>query len=406
VTTVERRPQNAARLGIETSYLREGSMTQTSTDLKIPSAMKPVDGRFGSGPSRVRPAQLEHLAGAGARVMGTSHRQKPVRQLVGRVRAGIGELFSLPDGYEVALGNGGTTAFWDAATCGLVRERALHLTYGEFSSKFAICTMQAPFLADPVVIDAPAGDAPEPTAGVSAEPVDVIAWAHNETSTGVMVPVRRPPGSEGALVLVDATSGAAGLPVSVQECDAYYFAPQKGFASDGGLWLAVLSPAAVGRIEELASEPPDDRWVPEFLSLSTALANSRLDQTYNTPAIATLLMLDDQIDWMLAQGGLDAMIARTTASSSHLYAWAHAHEHATPFVADPAKRSLVVGTIDFDDEVDAAALAATLRANGIVDVEPYRKLGRNQLRIAMFPATDPSDVEALTACIDYVLERS
>jgi phosphoserine aminotransferase len=378
-------------------------MTQTTTDLQIPADLKPADGRFGSGPSRVRPAQLRHLVDAGASVMGTSHRQRPVKQLVGRVRAGIGELFNLPDGYEVALGNGGTTAFWDAATCCLVRERALHLTYGEFSSKFAMCTMQAPFLADPVVLDAPAGDAPDPRSDPS---VDVIAWAHNETSTGVMVPVKRPEGSDRALVMIDATSGAAGLPVDVAESDVYYFAPQKGFASDGGLWLAVLSPAAVQRIDELGTEAPDERWVPDFLSLPTALQSSRKDQTYNTPAIATLLMLVDQLDWMLEQGGLDAMVARTTASSAYLYGWADEHEHATPFVTDPAKRSLVVGTIDFDDGVDAAALAATLRANGIVDVEPYRKLGRNQLRVAMFPATDPSDVQALTACIDYVLERS
>ena len=378
-------------------------MTQTTTEFQIPADLKPADGRFGSGPSRVRPAQLRHLVDAGASVMGTSHRQRPVKELVGRIRAGIGELFALPDGYEVALGNGGTTAFWDAATCCLVRERSLHLTYGEFSSKFAACTRQAPFLADPVVIDAPAGDAPQPASDPS---VDVIAWAHNETSTGVMVPVTRPAGSEHALVLIDATSAAAGLPVDVSESDVYYFAPQKGFASDGGLWLAVLSPAAVVRIDELGAQADGVRWVPDFLSLPTALDNSRKDQTYNTPAIATLLMLADQLDWMLEQGGLDAMVARTTASSSRLYSWADGHEHATPFVSDPANRSLVVGTIDFDDDVDAAAVAATLRANGIVDTEPYRKLGRNQLRIAMFPATDPSDVEALTACIDYVLERS
>jgi phosphoserine aminotransferase len=378
-------------------------MTQTTTELQIPADLKPADGRFGSGPSRVRPAQLRHLVDAGASVMGTSHRQRPVKELVGRVRAGIGELLSLPDGYEVALGNGGTTAFWDAATCCLVRERSLHLTYGEFSSKFAACTRQAPFLADPVVIDAPAGDAPEPASDPS---VDVIAWAHNETSTGVMVPVRRPAGSEHALVLIDATSGAAGLPVDVSESDVYYFAPQKGFASDGGLWLAVLSPAAVARIDELGAQVDSARWVPDFLSLPTALENSRKDQTYNTPAIATLLMLADQLDWMLEQGGLEAMVARTTASSGHLYSWADRHAHATPFVADPAKRSLVVGTINFSDDIDAAALAATLRANGIVDVEPYRKLGANQLRVAMFPATDPEDVQALTACIDYVLERA
>ena len=375
------------------------------TSVEIPDELKPADGRFGSGPSRVRHAQLEYLSGPGAAVMGTSHRQKPVKSLVGRVRGGISTLFALPDGYEVVLGNGGTTALWDALTCGIVRERALHLTYGEFSSKFAACTAGAPFLEDPVVVEAAAGDAPEPRADTAA---DVITWAHNETSTGVMVPVARPQGSDGSLVLIDATSGAAGLPVDVSQTDVYYFAPQKGFASDGGLWLAVCSPAALERIEQIERDRPTTgapRWIPDFLSLSTALDNSRKDQTYNTPAIATLLLLADQLDWMLEQGGLPAMVARTSACSSHLYQWAERHPHATPFVTDPAKRSLVVGTIDFDDDVDAKALAATLRANGIVDVEPYRKLGRNQLRIAMFPATDPSDVQALTACVDYVLER-
>ncbi|MGI8506550.1 MAG: phosphoserine transaminase [Solirubrobacteraceae bacterium] len=378
-------------------------MTETQTVPQIPADLKPADGRFGSGPSRVRAAQLEHLAGSGAAVIGTSHRQPPVKDLVARIRAGIAELLALPDGYEVALGNGGTTAFWDAAACSLVRERALHLVYGEFSAKFASCTRDAPFLADPVVIEAAFGDAPQPTA---APGVDVIAWAHNETSTGVMVPVCRPAGSEPALVLIDATSGAGGLPVDVSACDVYYFAPQKGFASDGGLWLAALSSAALARIDEIAESKPGGRWIPAFLSLRTALENSIKDQTYNTPAIATLVLLSDQLDWMLSRGGLEAMVARTRASSSHLYRWAENHPHATPFVAEPAKRSLVVGTIDFDADVDAAALAAALRANGIVDVEPYRKLGRNQLRIAMFPATDPADVEALTACIDWLLERS
>jgi phosphoserine aminotransferase len=375
------------------------------TSVEIPDELKPADGRFGSGPSRVRQAQLDHLSGAGGAVMGTSHRQKPVKSLVGQVRAGISTLFSVPDGYEVMLGNGGTTALWDALTCGVVRERALHLTYGEFSAKFAACTRGAPFLADPIVVDAPAGDAPEPRADPSA---DVLTWAHNETSTGVMVPVARPAGSEGSLVLIDATSGAAGLPVDINQADVYYFAPQKGFASDGGLWLAVCSPAAIERIEQIERDRPTvaaPRWIPDFLSLSTALENSRKDQTYNTPAIATLLLLADQLDWMLEQGGLPAMVARTSAASSHLYQWAEAHPHATPFVTDPAKRSLVVGTVDFDEDVDAAAVAATLRANGIVDVEPYRKLGRNQLRVAMFPATDLADVTALTACIDYVLEQ-
>jgi len=374
-------------------------MTPTATTLEIPEDLRPRDGRFGSGPSKVRPEQLRHLADHGVAVMGTSHRQKPVKAVVGRVRTGLSELFSLPDGYEVVLGNGGTTAFWDAAAFGLVRERAVHLTYGEFSQKFAKVTAGAPFLQDPVVLSAEPGDAPEPHGDDSA---DAIAWAHNETSTGVMVPVQRPADAGDALVLIDATSGAAGLPVEVADADVYYFAPQKGFASDGGLWLALMSPAAIARVDEIAQS---GRWIPEFLSLATALENSRKDQTYNTPAVATLLMLADQLDWMLSNGGLDWCVSRTRESSGHLYGWADAHALATPFVADPAKRSLVVGTIDFADGVDASAIAATLRANGIVDVEPYRKLGRNQLRVAMFPAVDPDDVRALTACIDWVLER-
>jgi phosphoserine aminotransferase len=377
-------------------------MPQTSTDLQIPAELKPSDGRFGSGPSRPRPGALYRLAAAGGPLVGTSHRQPPVKQLVGRIRAGLGELLALPDGYEIALGNGGTTAFWDLATCSLVRERALHLAYGEFSARFAACTRDAPFLADPIVIESEPGDAPEPSSDPRA---DVIGWAQNETSTGVMVPVLRPENSDHALVLIDATSAAGGLPVDISAADAYYFAPQKAFAADGGLWLAALSPAAIDRCAEIASERPGGRWIPEFLSLGTALENSRKDQTYNTPAIATLYLLADQLEWMLDLGGLEAMVARTTASSSHLYGWAEREPRARPFVSDPAKRSLVVGTIDFEDEVDAKALAATLRANGIVDVEPYRKLGRNQLRIAMFPVTDPADVEALTACIDWVLER-
>jgi phosphoserine aminotransferase len=379
-------------------------MAQTSTVLKIPEALKPVDGRFGSGPSRVRPEQLEHLARTGTTLMGTSHRRKPVKQLVGRIRTNLRELFQLPDDYEVVLGNGGTTAFWDAATCGLVRNRALHLSYGEFSAKFAACTRKAPFLKEPIVIESDPGDAPDPYAS-PGESADVIAWAHNETSTGVMVPVVRPRDAGDALTLIDATSGAGGLPVDVANADAYYFAPQKGFASDGGLWLALLSPAALERIHEIEADHRQERWVPDFLSLPTALENSVKDQTYNTPAIATLFLLVDQLDWMLEQGGLDAMVARTTGSSNHLYGWAEDHQQATPFVSDPAKRSLVVGTVDFDEDVDAGALAATLRANGIVDIEPYRKLGRNQLRIAMFPATDPAEVRALTACVDWVLER-
>jgi phosphoserine aminotransferase len=383
------------------------------SDLQIPAQLKPADGRFGAGPSRLRAEQLPALAASGASVMGTSHRQKPVKSLVGQVRAGLRELFALPDGYEILLGNGGTTAFWDALTAGVVRERAVHLTYGEFSSKFASCVDGAPFLGEGAKLQADPGDAPDPADAaelVRATGADVVAWAHNETSTGVMVPVVRPAGvsAEDALVLIDATSGAGGLPVSVGEADVYYFAPQKGFASDGGLWLALASPAALERIAEIESERPTvgaERWIPEFLSLTVALDNSTKDQTYNTPALATLFLLADQIDWMLANGGLDGMVARTTASSSHLYDWAQASSVASPFVADPAKRSLVIGTIDFAESVDAAAIAATLRANGIVDVEPYRKLGRNQLRIAMFPATPPSDVQALTTCIDWILEQ-
>jgi phosphoserine aminotransferase len=373
-------------------------MTPTTT-VQIPADLKPADGRFGCGPSKVRPEALESLAERAA-LMGTSHRQRPVRDLVGRIRSGLGELFRLPDGYEIVLGNGGTTAFWEAAATCLVRERALHLCYGEFSQKFAKATAAAPFLGDPIVVEAEPGDAPEPRADAEA---DAIAWAHNETSTGVMVDVRRPDGAGEALVLVDATSGAGGLPLDAGEADVYYFAPQKAFGADGGLWLALLSPAAIERIGELDGAP--GRWQPAFLSLATALENSRKDQTYNTPALATLILLADQVEWMLAGGGLDWCVQRTGASSSHLYGWAEAAELASPFVADPAKRSLVVGTVDFDGSVDAAAVAATLRANGIVDVEPYRKLGRNQLRVGMFPAVEPADVEALTACIDWVVEN-
>jgi phosphoserine aminotransferase len=371
----------------------------TAVQLQIPPDIRPADGRFGCGPSKVRPEQLAALAGSGAGLMGTSHRQAPVREVVARVRRGLHDLFDLPEGYEIALGNGGTTAFWDAAAFGLVRRRALHLTYGEFSSKFAAVTRGAPFLEDPIVVGADPGDAPAPTADPDA---DVVAWAHNETSTGVMVGVQRPADSAHALVLIDATSGAGGLPLDAGQADVYYFAPQKCFASDGGLWLAALSPAALERIEEIARS---GRWAPEFLSLPTALDNARKEQTYNTPAVATLILLAEQIEWMNAGGGLDWCVQRTTESSDHLYGWAGQRDFATPFVADPAKRSLVVGTIDFAQTVDAAAVARTLRANGIVDVEPYRKLGRNQLRVGMFPAVEPADVQALTACIDFVVER-
>jgi phosphoserine aminotransferase len=371
----------------------------TSTSVQIPADLKPADGRFGCGPSKVRPEALATLAER-VELMGTSHRQAPVRDLVGRIRSGLGELLGLPDSYEIALGNGGTTAFWDAAAAWLVRDRALHLSYGEFSQKFAKVTAGAPFLGDPILVEAGPGDAPTPVADPAA---DVLAWAHNETSTGVMVDVRRPDGAGDALVLVDATSGAGGLPLDASQADAYYFAPQKAFGADGGLWLAALSPAAIERIEQL--DGAAGRWQPAFLSLQTALENSRKNQTYNTPALATLLLLADQVEWMLAGGGLEWCVQRTTASSGHLYDWADARDFASPFVADPAKRSLVVGTIDFADSVDAAALAAALRSNGIVDVEPYRKLGRNQLRVGMFPAVEPSDVEALTSCIDWVIEN-
>src|SRR5271166_961898 len=378
----------------------------TEQQLVLPNELKPADGRFGCGPSKVRPKALARLAVDGATVMGTSHRQKPVKSLVGEVRAGLRELFSAPDGYEVALGNGGATAFWDAAAFGLIRNRSAHLVFGEFSQKFAAVSAGAPFLEDPITHAADPGSAPPASdLGAAAEEgrADTLAWAHNETSTGVMVPVVRPAGAQGALVAIDATSGAGGLPVDLGEVDAYYFAPQKSFGSDGGLWLALLSPAAQERIAELAA---GERWIPEFLSLSTALENSTKDQTYNTPAVATLFLLADQIAWMLEEGGLDWCIARTRASSELLYGWAEASAYATPFVVAPEQRSLVVGTIDFDDALDAAAVAATLRANGIVDVEPYRKLGRNQLRVGMFPAVDTADVQALTACIDWILERA
>jgi len=368
--------------------------------LKIPADLLPADGRFGCGPSKIRPEQLRRLAADGAALMGTSHRQGPVKHLVSEVREGLAELFRLPDGYTVALGNGGATAFWDAATLGLIERRSLHLAFGEFSRKFASCAAAAPFLQDPVIVIADPGDAPEPTTDPDA---DVIAWAHNETSTGVMVPVIRPQDAiDGQLVVIDATSGAGGLPHDTGQADAYYFAPQKCFASDGGLWLALLSPAAQERIARIAAT---DRWIPDSLSLSIALDNSLKNQTYNTPAVATLYLLNEQLTWMNENGGLDFAVGRTTASSDHLYSWADHSDVATPFVADAAKRSLVVGTIDFDETVDATVVAATLRANGVLDTEPYRKLGRNQLRIGMFPAVEPDDVKALTACIDHVVER-
>jgi phosphoserine aminotransferase len=373
-------------------------VTQTSTELVLPADLKPADGRFGSGPSKVRPEQLARLAADGAAVMGTSHRQKPVKSLVGRVRAGLRDLFSLPDGYEVVLGNGGTTALWDAIAFGLVRDRAQAFTFGEFSAKFAKA-VTTPYLKDPVVVKSEPGTAPELS---YAEGVDLVGWAHNETSTGVSAPVLRPAGSDAALIAIDATSGAAGLPVKAADYDVYYFAPQKSFASDGGLWLALMSPVALERVAEIGA---NGRWVPEFLSLPTALENSLKDQTYNTPAIATLYLLAEQLDWMLGNGGLPFTTGRCADSAARLYSWAEASEVASPFVADPAARSNVVGTIDFAEGTDAAAIAKALRANGIVDVEPYRKLGRNQLRVAMYPAVDPEDVTALTKCVDWLVER-
>ena len=370
-----------------------------AAQLTIPADLKPADGRFGCGPSKVRPEQLAALSTTAAGLFGTSHRQAPVKNLVGRVRDGVRQLFSAPDGYEVILGNGGATAFWDAAAFGLIDSKSLHLTFGEFSAKFASAVAANPFVGDPIVVKADPGSAPAPTSDPS---VDAIAWAHNETSTGVALPVQRPSGSDGKLILIDATSGAGGLPVDITDVDTYYFAPQKNFAADGGLWLAVMSPAALERVEKIGKS---GRWVPEFLSLPIAVDNSTKNQTYNTPAIGTLVLMAEQLDWMLANGGLDWAVKRTADSSSRLYGWAEVSAFATPFVTDPALRSQVVGTIDFNDDVDAAAVAKVLRANGIVDTEPYRKLGRNQLRVAMFPAIDPDDVSALTACVDWVVER-
>jgi phosphoserine aminotransferase len=364
----------------------------------IPAELLPLDGRFGCGPSKVRPAQIDYLASIGRTVLGTSHRQAPVRNLVGQVRDGLADLFSLPEGYEIILGNGGSTAFWDIAAFGLVKEHAQHLAFGEFSAKFASVTQKAPFLGDSTIIKGEPGTLPTPSAQAG---VDVYAWAQNETSTGVMAPVSRVQGADaGALVLVDATSGAGGLPLDVTEADVYYFGPQKCFAADGGLWIAAFSPAALARVEEIAAS---GRWVPDFFSLPTAISNSRLNQTYNTPAVSTLALLSNQIRWINDQGGLDWAVKRTTDSSSRLYAWAEATAYTSPFVADPSARSLVVGTIDFTDEVDASSVAAVLRANGVVDVEPYRKLGRNQLRVGMFPAVDPEDISRLISSIEYVV---
>ncbi len=368
-----------------------------SAEIKIPDNLKPRDGRFGCGPSKIRPEALAALAASGSSILGTSHRQKPVKNVVHRVREGLNSLFTLPEGYEVVLGNGGSTAFWDIATLGLIENKSQHLVFGEFSSKFAAAAKEAPFLGDPTVISAEPGS--HPSAIVEAG-VDVYALTHNETSTGVAMPIKRPAGTDGALVLVDATSAAGGLEVDAKEFDTYYFAPQKSFASDGGLWLALMSPAAIARAEKIKA---GGRWVPAFFDLGIAIENSRLDQTYNTPALMTLMLLADQIEWMNANGGLKFAAGRSADSSSRLYSWAEKTSYTTPFVTDPAMRSNVVGTINFDEAIDANLVAATLRANGIVDTDSYRKLGKNQLRVGMFPAIDPSDIDALTASIDFVV---
>lgn len=367
--------------------------------ITIPDSLKPKDGRFGCGPSKVRADALTSLTSEAASIIGTSHRQKNVKDVVGRVRSGLKELFSLPDGYEVVLGNGGSTAFWDIATFGQIEKKSQHLSFGEFSSKFASAAKAAPFLDDPSVIKSEPGSHPLPTLEAG---VDLYALTHNETSTGVSMPIIRPQGSDGALVLVDATSAAGGLLVSPKEFDTYYFAPQKSFASDGGVWLALMSPAAIERAERIKAS---GRWTPAFLDINIAIENSRLDQTYNTPAVLTLWLLAKQIEWMNSNGGLSFAAGRSAESARIIYQWAEKSAVATPFVTDPAMRSNVVATINFDDSIDALAVAKTLRSNGIVDTEPYRKLGKNQLRVGMFPAIDPSDVEALTQCIDFVIEE-
>lgn len=373
-------------------------VAMSAPDIVLPESIKPRDGHFGCGPSKVRPEALTALAASGGTYLGTSHRQKAVKGLVGRIREGLANLFNLPTGYQVVLGNGGTTCFWECAAFGLIGDRAQHLAFGEFSKKFSTVTAAAPFLGEPSVISAAPGDAPS----AFADPkVDVYAWAHNETSTGVAVGVHRPDGaSDDQLVLIDATSAAGGLPVDIAQTDCYYFAPQKVFGSDGGLWIALVSPRALSRIASIAAS---GRYIPDFLSLAAAVENSAKDQTLNTPAVATLFLLADQIDWLLGNGGLEWAVARTAQSSRRLYDWALASSYASPFVASSELRSPVVGTIDFADSVDAAMVAKVLRANGILDTEPYRKLGRNQLRIGMFPAVEPDDVSALTECIDYIV---
>jgi phosphoserine aminotransferase len=370
-------------------------MSSQPAAIRLPDRLRPRDGRFGSGPSKVRQEAVADLAAAPT-YLGTSHRQAGVRAMIGRLRAGLAELFGLPASYEVALGNGGSSVFWDVAVCSLIERRSQHLVFGEFSAKFAAAASAAPHLAEPRLISAPFGSHPEPRPDPE---IDLYALTHNETSTGVAMQVRRPAGARG-LVCVDATSAAGGLPVDPDEFDVYFFAPQKVFGSDGGLWVALLSPEAVARTEAVAAS---DRWIPTSLSLRDALRASRADQTVNTPALATLYLFVHQLDWLNRQGGLAWSTKRCQESAAVVYGWAEASDYATPFVADPAMRSATVATIDFDPAVDAATVAAVLRANGIVDTEPYRKLGRNQLRVGMFPAVEPDDLETLTRAIDYVV---
>ena len=369
------------------------------SELKIPESLKPKDGRFGCGPSKIRSEALANLASSGTSILGTSHRQKPVKNVVARVRTGLTSLFNLPDGYEVVLGNGGSTAFWDIATFGLIEKKSQHLSFGEFSSKFASAAKDAPFLDDPSVIKSEPGTHPLP---IAEDGIDTYALTHNETSTGVAMSIKRPANTDGALVLVDATSAAGGLDVDAHEFDTYYFAPQKSFASDGGLWLALMSPAAIARVAKIKES---GRWVPAFLDLNIAIENSRLDQTYNTPAVTTLMLLADQIDWINTNGGMKFAAGRSATSAEIMYGWAEKTSYTTPFVTNPSMRSNVVATINFDDSIDALEIAKTLRANGIVDTEPYRKLGKNQLRIGMFPSVDPEDISALTSCIEFVVEN-
>ena len=392
-------PTNTQSLEIYEPPMTPTTSSTPSDAPQLPQGLLPHDGRFGCGPSKIRPEQIKAIDQGATTIMGTSHRKPGVKNIVASIQEGLTSLFQLPDGYEVVASLGGATAFWDAATFSLIERRSAHLKYGEFSGKFAAASERAPWLDAPIVLESDPGTAPSPSELNNVD-ADVVAWAHNETSTGAMVPVERPSGD--ALVLIDATSGAGGLPVDIRNADAYYFSPQKCFASDGGLWFAAMSPAALERIERISQS---DRFIPAFLDLQTAVNNSRKNQTYNTPAVATLLLLDQQVQWMNNNGGLDGMVQRTSASSRVIYDWAEKRPETQPFVADPQGRSLVVTTVDFDDAIDAARIAAILRANGVLDTEPYRKLGRNQLRIGTFPAIDTADVEKLVSAIDYILDN-